>query len=83
MKEKYFYILANKHETDYKGLSHRQKGMANNGAIHRRANQPWSSRGGSAVNLSSVTGSFTSSCQHLQNGYLLVYIGRRTGPSLP
>ena len=40
MKEKYFYILAYKHETDYKGLSHRQRDMANNGAISRRANQP-------------------------------------------
>ena len=40
MKEKYFCILAYKHETDYKGLSHRQRDMANNGAICRRADQP-------------------------------------------
>ena len=39
MKEKYFYILAYKHETNYKGLSHRQKMWPNNRAIHRRANQ--------------------------------------------
>ena len=39
MKEKYFCILAYKHETDYKGLSHRQRDMANNGAICRRASQ--------------------------------------------
>ena len=83
VKEKYFCILAYKHETNYKCLSHRHKIFADNGAIHRRANQPWSSRGGLAVNLSSVTGSFTSSCQPLQNGYLLAYIGRRTDSSLP
>ena len=40
MKAKYFCILAYKLETDYKGLSHRQKVWPNNGAIHRRANQP-------------------------------------------
>ena len=40
MKEKYFCILAYKHETDYKGLSHRLRGMANNGAINRKANKP-------------------------------------------
>ena len=40
MKEKYFYILAYKHETDYKGLSHRQRVWPDNRAIHRRADQP-------------------------------------------
>ena len=40
MKAKYFYILAYKHETDYKGLSHRQIDKAINGAIYKRANQP-------------------------------------------
>ena len=40
MEEKYFYILAYKHETDYKGLSHRKKDVANTGAICKRANQP-------------------------------------------
>ena len=44
MKAKYFCILAYKHETDYKGLSHRQRGMAINGAIYRRVDQPWSNR---------------------------------------
>ena len=39
-KAKYFCILAYKHETNYKGLSHRQKIWPGNGAIHRRANQP-------------------------------------------
>ena len=40
MKAKYFYILAYKHETDYKGLSHGQRDIANNGAICRRIDQP-------------------------------------------
>ena len=40
MKEKYFCILAYKHETDYNGMSHRQRNMANNGAICRREDQP-------------------------------------------
>ena len=40
MKEKYFCILAYRHETDFKGLSHRQKMWPENRAIHRRANQP-------------------------------------------
>ena len=40
MKKKYFYILAYKNETDYKGLSHRQIDMAINGAICKGANQP-------------------------------------------
>ena len=40
MKEKYFYILAYKHETDYKGLTHRQMVWPDNRAIHRRANLP-------------------------------------------
>ena len=39
MKAKYFYILAYKHETDYKGLSHRQK-MWPGRAIQRRTDQP-------------------------------------------
>ena len=39
MKAKYFCILAYKHETDYKGLSHKQK-MWPLRAIHRRTNQP-------------------------------------------
>ena len=39
MKAKYLCILAYKHETDYKGLSHRQRDMANNGDICRTANQ--------------------------------------------
>ena len=38
-KEKYFCILAYKHETDYKGLSHRQK-MWPSRAIQKRTNQP-------------------------------------------
>ena len=40
MKEKYFYILAYKLKTGYKGLFHRQRVSPNNGAIHRRPNQP-------------------------------------------
>ena len=40
MEAKYFCILAYRHEIDYKGLSHKQRDMANNGAIYRRANQP-------------------------------------------
>ena len=40
MKVKYFCILEYKNETNYNGLSHRQRDMANNGAIYRRANQP-------------------------------------------
>ena len=40
MKEKYFYILAYKHETDYKGLSHRWKVWPDNRAIHIRTDQP-------------------------------------------
>ena len=40
MKEKYFYILAYQHETDYKGLSHKQRDMTNKGAICRRVDQP-------------------------------------------
>ena len=40
MKAKYFCILAYKLETDYKGPSHKQKVWPNNGAIHRRENQP-------------------------------------------
>lgn len=40
MKEKYFYILAYKFETDYKGLYHRQKMWPNNGAIHKRTDEP-------------------------------------------
>ena len=44
MEAKYFCILAYKLETDYKGLSHRQRGMAINGVICRRVDQPWSNR---------------------------------------
>ena len=40
MEAKYFCVLAYKPETDYKGLSHRQRDVANNGAICRRENQP-------------------------------------------
>ena len=40
MEEKYFCILAYKRETDYNGLSHRQKDMAINGAIYKKADQP-------------------------------------------
>ena len=40
MKEKYFCILAYKHETDYKGLSHRQEMWPDNRAIHKRTDQP-------------------------------------------
>ena len=40
MKAKYFCILAYKHEIDYNGLFHRQRDMANNGAICKRATQP-------------------------------------------
>ena len=40
MKEKYFCILAYKHENDYKSLSHRQRVWPDNRAIHRRADQP-------------------------------------------
>ena len=40
MKGKYFYILAYKHETDYKGMSHKQKIWPGNGAIHIRTYQP-------------------------------------------
>ena len=39
MEAKYFCILANKHEIDYKGLSHRQRDMAINGAIYKRVDQ--------------------------------------------
>ena len=63
MKAKYFCILAYKHEIDYKGLSHKQREMANNGAINKKSKSTWSSRGGLVVNLSSCTGSFTSRCQ--------------------
>ena len=45
MKEKYFSILAYKLETDYKGLSHRQKMWPDNGAIHRKTNQPGQTEG--------------------------------------
>ena len=45
MKEKYFCILAYKLKIDYKGLSHRQKVCPNNGAIHKRANQPGPTKG--------------------------------------
>jgi hypothetical protein len=83
MKEKYFCILAYKFETDYKGLSHRQKIWPNNGDIHKRENKPWSRRGGLVVSLLSLTGSFTSIYQPLQNGYNLVFISKRTNPSLP
>ena len=44
MKAKYFCILAYKHETGYKGLSHRQK-MWPSKAIHRRTNQPSLTKG--------------------------------------
>ena len=44
MKAKYFYILAYKLETNYKGLSHRQEMWPDNRAIHRRVDQPWSNR---------------------------------------
>ena len=40
MKAKYFFILAYKHETGYKALSHRQEMWLDNRAIHRRADQP-------------------------------------------
>lgn len=40
MNAKYFCILAYKFETDYKGLSHRQRMWPDNGAIHRRIDQP-------------------------------------------
>ena len=40
MKTKYFCILAYKHETDYKGMSHRQRVWPGNRAIHKRENQP-------------------------------------------
>ena len=40
MKEKYFCILAYKHEIDYKGLSHRQRVWPDNRAIHRIVDQP-------------------------------------------
>ena len=45
MKAKYFYILAYKFETDYKGLSHRERMWPSNGAIHRRANEPSLAKG--------------------------------------
>jgi hypothetical protein len=40
MKEKYFCILAYKHETGYKGLSHRHKMWPDDRAIHKRTDQP-------------------------------------------
>ena len=45
MKEKYFYILAYKIETYYKGLSHKQKMLPDNGAIHRKTNQSGQTKG--------------------------------------
>ena len=39
MKAKYFCILAYKFETDYKGMSHRQKMWPDNRAIHIRVNE--------------------------------------------
>ena len=49
MKEKYFFILAYKLKTNYKGLSHRQKVWPNNGAIYRRENQPSRTEGYASV----------------------------------
>ena len=83
MEAKYFCVLAYKHETDYNESVSQTKIYGHQWSHLQKSRSTWSSRGGLAVNLSSCTGIFTSSCQPLQNCYLLVYIGRKTDHSLP
>ena len=83
MEAKYFCILAYKHETDYNRSISQTKRYGHQWSHLQESISTWSSRGGLAVNLLSCTGSFLSSCQPFQNGYMLVYIGKRTFPSLP